>query len=117
MSSPQSSHSFSTEAATDANEPKRKQFKKTKDNSYNEGKENLKERPYDFYKFAEKTAEAIKDESICRSGLSKDNHSIPPKWLNKRPKLTYSTLCKLAIQVISAHILTRFRVASVPEAS
>ena len=105
---------FTTEAATDANEPKRKQAKKTKDQSYNEGKE-YKERPYDFYKFAEKTAEAIKDDSISRPGVSKDNHSLPPKWLSKRPKLTYSTMCKLAIQVTNNHIWHLLLVKILPQ--
>ena len=51
--------------------------------------------PFDFYKFAEQTAEDIKEAS----NVSCDSYAPPPRWLNKRPKITYSAMCAMAIQV------------------
>lgn len=73
-------------------------MKKIKNISIDEDKDCNKENPYDFYKFAEQTAETIKDNGD-RSQSVKQNYSLPPRWLNKRPKITYSKMCKQAIQV------------------
>ena len=88
------------EAATDPNEPKRKNFKKSKDLSFHESDDGTKENPYDFYKFAEQTAESIKDNGTRPHGIA-NSFSQPPRWLNRRPKITYSKMCKQAIQVSS----------------
>ena len=93
-------HNFLTEAATDSNEAKQKHIKRIKNHSIKEDKVQITENHFDFYKFAEDTAEAVKDESVFMSQDSKQKYSLPPKWLNRRPKLTYSVMCKQAIQVI-----------------
>ena len=79
---------------------KRKLPQKERCNSDNEleGNKDEKENPFDFYKFAEQTAEEIKRvPEVNENGTP--CYAPPPRWLNKRPKITYSSMCAMAIQV------------------
>ncbi len=94
---------FKTEVVTDTKGgklSKRKQIKKyQEDTIHDEEKEKEKNRPFDFYKFAEETAGAINLQSENLQSGSNKNYGPPPRWLNKRPKITYSTMCAMAIRV------------------
>ena len=79
---------------------KRKPIKKFQDDATpDEEKEKEKSHPFDFYKFAEETAAAINLQSENLQSDSNKNYGPPPRWLNKRPKITYSTMCAMAIRV------------------
>ena len=95
---------FDSETASDEKESKgfkRKQNKKPKDNCSTEldDKTDEKNNPFDFFKFAERTAQEIKTASDIKNIDGSRNIAPPPRWLNKRPKITYSTMCAMAIQV------------------
>ena len=95
-------HPLKPEAVTDRKSEKvsnRKQHKKLQDDSTLEEKTNDKNNPFDFYKFAEETAGAIKSAPDNLLNDCKNKYAPPPQWLNKRPKITYSTMCAMAIQV------------------
>ena len=96
-------HFFKTEVVTDTKGgkvSKRKQIKTYHDdNTPDQEKEKEKNRPFDFYKFAEVTAAAINVQSENLQSGSNKNYGPPPRWLNKRPKITYSTMCAMAIRV------------------
>jgi len=93
-----------TEAVTDKKgekTSKRKQHKKNQDDSTHEENTNDKNNPFDFYKFAEETAGAIKSAPDDLENDCNNKYAPPPQWFNKRPKITYSTMCAMAIQVNS----------------
>jgi hypothetical protein len=94
---------FKTEVVTDKKDVKASKRKRQKfqGDSTLEEKTNDKNNPFDFYKFAEETAGTIKSEPENLENNCNKKFAPPPQWFNKRPKITYSTMCAMAIQVNS----------------